>query len=673
MEPRIGLLESIMHPITTFAAVEPPSLPQATGFSVTSETEPGWLNSMLNPRNRPDSLTPVKDAIWRMDGCQTDGHRLFITPRFALNKPPKRVDIYFSDENDYHLSQGLRQVLEPSKLMTVPTRASWRVPLSQHILRGLEHWARSDPSFRQAYTELPFGSYIAVETICADQTAMRMSLVPRYETECEWLSVAELAKMWSRPWITPTVQWPEIIDLSELQLIAQPHEAISIVRIPKWTTVDLDTDLFVFKSVLDDLRYMYHELWRLLTMAPHPNIIALPLAIVTTRSRFGAKPGVCGFVLQHLHHGTLRDLLMRSRHNRRFLNDGSLRSQPTLSMADKFRMAREITSALLHLQAQGTFYAGIKYTNILMRESRWGSIEDGDKEGNRRAGFPTLSPVLIDFDYRTGRYIWTPPEVHHIMHVENLANGSDHGVPDDICARASDLMRTHFPSWRPAKAARKQGYLACWEDQCEPLNGFEAPWLALSPEERDRAQVYMLGRLLWHLFEEVSTVDHCLHFEVLREACELDHSQPFFPVFDEQLDESGYVLTPEPIRRLIRDCTAGAPEWQGKMSPLVYRQGRLWAAACLSEDGVRSCSPQQHESEREAQDALCSWWVDELHEAEQFILARKQHTVSVRETGKQGCTHGLLASMTSRPLLQDVMQALEQEEAAMMSASTGEV
>lgn len=666
MEPGIGFVEKIMHPVATFARTEPSTL-HATS-TVTNSTEPKWLSSMLNPQARPDNLNPVGESLWRMDGCQTDGHRLFITPPFAFNKPPQRVDVYLSDEDEYRLSEGLRLVLEPNKSMTVPSKDAWRVPLSQHILRALEHWSQSEKNFEKEYKALPFGSYIAVETICADQAKVRMHLVPCYETEREWMSVRELAELWDKSGTSTVVQWPEIIDLQELQLVAQPHEAISIVKIPKVSTNGRGaTTLFAFKSVLDDLRYMYHELWQLLTLAPHSNMIARPLFIVTTRSRFGAKEGVCGFVLEYLPGGTMRDLLVRSQTNRRVVGDGT--PQARLSVTDKFRIAREITSALLHLQALGTFYPGIKYTNVVMRERRSGASNKTD--GKLKAGCSTLSPVLIDFDQRAGRYIWTPPEIHHSMHVEYLANASDHGhmyVPEDIRARAANLMRVHCPTWQSEKSSRKRGYRSCW-DHGEPLNGFSAPWLALTAEERDRSQVYMLGRLLWHLFEEVGAIDHCLHIEVFREACDFDAARPVFPVFSEERVGDGRALTPEPIRRLIQKCTAGAPEWHGKKPPLVYRQGRLWADdPGKGYDGAE----EPFGAEKVAQEAIRSWWVDELQDAERFILARRQEKLfpaSRSATAQQ--SHPLLADMKSRPLLQEVSDILEQEEALMNSDSSG--
>lgn len=663
MDPSIRLVERIMYPIATFAGTEP-GTSLRTSISVKDNAESDWLSSMLNPRNRPNSLNPACDAMWRMDGCQTDGHRLFITPRFAFNKPPQRVDVYLSDEDEYRLSEGLRRVLELNKSMTVPSKEAWRVPLSQHILRALEHWSRSEQNFENEYKALPFGSYIAVETVCADQAKLEMHLVPSYETEREWMSVQELAELWSQSETSTAVHWPEIIDLQELQLIAQPHEAISIVQIPKQKTGgEGTTTLFAFKSVVDDLRYMYHELWRLLTLAPHSNMVARPLFIVTTRSRFGAKDGVCGFVLEYLPGGTMRDLLVRSQTNRRVVGDGIPQSR--LSVTDKFRIAREITSTLLHLQAQGTFYSGIKYTNVVMRE-RWSGLGvDEDKKEN--AGCFALHPVIIDFDHRAGRYIWTPPEIHHSMHVEYLANASGHGhmyVPEDIRARAANLMRVHYSTWQSERASRKRGYRSCW-DHGEPLNGFSAPWLALSAEERDRAQVYMLGRLLWHLFEEVGAIDHCLHIEVFREACDFDAARSVFPEFSEGSDNDGRALTPEPIRGLIQKCTAGAPEWQGKKPPLTYRKGRLWANG--SENGYAGAG-EPFEAEQAAQEAIRSWWVDELQDAERFILARRQEKLfpaSRSATTQQ--SHRLLTDMKSRPLLREVLQILEREESLLMS------
>jgi hypothetical protein len=62
-----------------------------------------WEESSVNPKNRVDSLEPVGKPIWRIDGMQADGHRLFPTSVWTLRKPPKRIDAYLSDQEDYDL------------------------------------------------------------------------------------------------------------------------------------------------------------------------------------------------------------------------------------------------------------------------------------------------------------------------------------------------------------------------------------------------------------------------------------------------------------------------------------------------------------------------------------------------------------------------------------------
>lgn len=59
--------------------------------------------------------------------------------------------------------------------------------------------------------------------------------------------------------------------------------------------------------------------------------------------------GVCSFVLEYLPEGMMRDMVARSRTIRSVVGNGA--PQLPLSMMDNFRMAREITSALLHIWA----------------------------------------------------------------------------------------------------------------------------------------------------------------------------------------------------------------------------------------------------------------------------------------------------------------------------------
>lgn len=73
MEPSIGLVERIMYPIAAFASGE-----RASDMETIEDDTESWQSSMLNPRNRPNSLIPIKEALWRMDGCQTDGAALWV-------------------------------------------------------------------------------------------------------------------------------------------------------------------------------------------------------------------------------------------------------------------------------------------------------------------------------------------------------------------------------------------------------------------------------------------------------------------------------------------------------------------------------------------------------------------------------------------------------------------
>ncbi len=301
-----------------------------------------------------ESLSPVKPSTWRVDSVQADGHRLFVLPEFAIGKPPLRIDAYLSDQGECDLSPEFRRLLRPEMEMLVKSNQVGRVPVSLHILRVLHSWMIRVSDFEEQYWSMPFGSYIAVGSIRADIRNMEFHLVPSYQTEGLWFSTNDLQAEWAK--CGEVVRLPEALEISELHLLEQPHEAISIVKIPRLT----NDKRWIFKSILNEVKYMYHELWMLLKMALHSNIIQRPAYIITKQGRFGGKNGVCGFILEYYKFGTLRDALS-------FAN---LDLRPPPSLRDKLRWSREIVEGIMHINHEcQSFFSGVKHVNIVMSES----------------------------------------------------------------------------------------------------------------------------------------------------------------------------------------------------------------------------------------------------------------------------------------------------------------
>lgn len=539
-----------------------------------------------------------KPTNWRLDGVDIDGIRFFAVPSFAIDSPPLRVDVYIPPLEEH--SHPVRQTLKPEMAMYATDKQSAiELPISKHVLQALDHWSSSLPNFETLYLSLPFGSRIIVEQLSIDPiaTAAATHLVPNYAVEQAMESLDDLKQMWPRD-----IQWPATIDTTSLSFRSQHHEAITLVTIPAGNA---PTREYVFKSLLRDQKYLYNELKMFLTLPPHPNIIPRPLYIVTHKCRFGGKHGVAGFILAYYPLGSLAT---------------HLSPQTPPSLPTRFRWARQLTSALLHINTAGAFYPDLKPDNIVLHQSTPGAQTDA---------------VLLDLEQRGGWFSWSPPEVAFAEYLEILATRAP-----DPAARAefTAILRGYIPDWTPGREERYVG--------SESDNGFSAPWLALA-RLRDgemggalatlleRAQSYMLGKLLWCVFEGRGVVRCGIDHELLRDP-DPEMERGAFPEF---------VETPVEVRGLIRACTTGAGEWEGRRRGLVLRGGRLVPAA-WDGDGVWPSARQTREVAR-------LWWMDEVEAAKEFLSE-----ITAVKNGEKELVGGVLGNAMKRPLLREVLDQL---------------
>lgn len=116
-------------------------------------------------------------------------------------------------------------------------------------------------------------------------------------------------------------------------------------------------------------------------MPPHSNIIPPPHYIVTTKSAFGGKQGVCGIILEYHFQGTLREILM------------SRTLAKTLDLKGQLSWTRQIVSALIHINDKtNTIYSNLKPDNLLMVQTSSTSRE--------------LTPTFVDFEQRGNGIVW---------------------------------------------------------------------------------------------------------------------------------------------------------------------------------------------------------------------------------------------------------------------------
>jgi serine/threonine protein kinase len=583
MEPCVDMFRATMYPT---AAFEPDLFPEENS----NEISPPWLKSALNPKNRVDSLDVAQDTKWSIDGCGADGTRLFATPHFARSKQPLRIDLYIPEQKYYR--EAVSDAFNSGAAISCARERLMDLPICRHLVRALGVWSANQPNFEKVYMEMPFGSFIVIESMSIDLREMTIHLVPVYEVELQWLSVPKLQEEWK----IPSSRWPETIDISQLEILTQLQETITLVRL----SCKPSSDTFVFKSTTDEVRFLYDELRALLEMETHPNIIPKPLYIVTKKCAFGGKVGVCGFIMEYHSAGTLRDVLWRTH------------DSETLSLRDRLRWAKHLVSALQHIiKSELGFYSDLKPTNILMVASN----ESRD-----------MDILLIDFEQRCSWYSWSPPEVYYIEYIQYLARER----PDVMDRKFKSMLDDYLAilGQPPSVADVRRHYR-------DP----RWPWLILNPLEQERAQVFMLGKILWCLFEGLGSVNSVPTAETFREP-ECDQSFPEFR------------RTPVYLRSLIRRCTSGAMEWRGRF-PLVVRKGMK-----LFPRGRTGSCGEKAGNAGETQEAARLWWSEEIGEAVRFIEARQRKAAGVANTEDLA----ILAFLEERPNLHEIATALSEIE-----------
>lgn len=484
---------------------------------------------------------------WDIDGGETDRGFFCTVPTFARHRPPRRIttslswaDLQYDEAVSKNL--GLKDFFRAGK---------WNIHnerLTQYIRSALTAWSSAWPSFETDYDSLPFGSSIVIDALDIDHRAARVRLVPDDTTEQSWLSLQEFANQTGilhSNLIEMTVSW------DSLKLVSHPHENISIVRVAGQSQ-DMS---YVFKGLMQDTQYMYHELRLLLSMDAHSNIMAKPKAIVL-KQRSGKDAGIAGFLLDLYSGPTLQQRLQYS--------------HPPISMAEKIDWSRQLVLALLHVQHQlPTYFPDFKPNNVILTIGPDGKC----------------TPVLLDFEQRGTWYTWTPPEVKYVEYFELLATSSPH---KSVRERNAAFLSSVLPEWSLAYKKRSLR---------EANLGYNVAWVHLSPEARSKAQIYPLGKVLWCIFEGLPSPDGLQSVESFLEDFLQDQQFPDFR------------SSPMWARHLIRRCTAGAPEWCNR-SPAVVRSGDRIIPRGKDECEVTAV---------ETREAASRWWGDELRLAEKFV------------------------------------------------------
>ncbi|KAK0654723.1 hypothetical protein QBC41DRAFT_57313 [Cercophora samala] len=564
------------------------------------------------------SLTLSATPKWRLDGVDTDGRRFFAAPLFAFDKQPVRIDVWLPPFQDY--PRELRKMLKPEEAIYTPKDQLLSLPISKFLLKTLEEWSPTVPDFERTYLSAPFGSRIVIEDVATSFQDMTVYFWPDYNVENNMCSVDHLKKAWHDS--VKEEEWPPTVDLSELKLKKQIHEAISLVTLPRHS----GERVVVLKSLLRDQRYLYNEIKNLLSLTPHENLVPKPLFIVTKKVKFGGKRGVVGFLMEYFEGGSLRDLLLRNK---------AIGAE--LDMRQKLRFARQLTEVLMHVnQHRLGFYPDLKPDNLVIRSGAT-QTDNGEEQ-------QVMDLVLLDLEQRGGWFSWSPPEVAYVEYLDILATELE-DKHDQEKQRAISQLQECIGGWEATSQS------TTYKDQD---GGFSFAWKALLKERLEtgskrleRAQVFMLGKLLWCLFEGEARVRCGIDHAILQENDREDSIG--FPHFGDE-------KTTTQMRDLIRECTRGAPEWETdekkrQKTVLVLQGGKL----------VPKGTSVDETTDTAAKNVARAFWTRELEQADYFMDELRLSKRTEIDVFPPGC---ILSKANRRPLLKDILSVLFKLEEA---------
>ncbi|KAM0427472.1 hypothetical protein ACHAPT_007432 [Fusarium lateritium] len=531
-------IHDVIHPTAAFSGLVPNPDP---GLVSLDDQAVSWQDSMLNPKNRIDSLAALERPLWRIDGCTAFGSQFYAVPLFVDSISPIRVDVFIPEPAK--LSPELRRVLDVDVAFhTTSAKRISHLGVTRHVLRILQHWTSRQQDPTEVFKNIPFGSRIVFRNLPVNVADAEVSVAPTHYLERQLLSVSGLENSWGAD-----VQLPPTVDINDVTYVSQLHDSVCLVKIQGKT--------WIFKALTSYTKYLYHELRQLLTIQPHPNIVARPVHLVTKKCSFGSKVAVIGFTLEYHTHGSLRDLIP------------FLRIHNMVSLADETKWTVQLASALVHLrQTSDVFYPDLRLDNIVLSASR--------------------DAVMVDFEQRGVWCEFAAPEVNALEYVRLLA--IDEEIPLEVSEKYADILTQMLPGWEEMGEGEEYRW---------PSKGYNVPWACLTPREQEACEVYMLGRVLWCIFEGNSAPQ--------RAAVWLSYR------WEPLVEFPGYTTTPEPMRRLIDRCTRGR---QAGLSRLIVRQRNQLVLRQHEKTGLST--------PEEVQQTARDWWSKEIEASEEWLGQR---------------------------------------------------
>lgn len=578
MELNSTSIHDVIHPTAAFSQNASPAANDSPATARNRDIP--WLKSQLNPKNRIDSLDPPLNPLWRIDGCTGLGTQYYALPLFLADIPPMRFDVFVPEEAA--ASPLLRRLLDlDAAFHTKDAARLQRLGISIHILRTLQAWTTAQESVASLYRTLPFGSRIIFENLDANIHNIKITIAPTYFVEKQLIGLATL----DRSLEVDRELLPETIDILSLRIVQQLHDSVCVVQHKE------TGKLWILKALTSGTKYLYVELRNLLRMEPHPNVISRPEYLVTKFCRFGGKTAVVGFIIPYHSAGSLRDTLPL------------LRIHGRLTLELQLKWATQLASAVLHIRERGRmFYPDLRLDNIVL--SAAGDI------------------VMVDFEQRGVWCEFAAPEINALEYTRILASDdscdgseAEPTIPEETRRHFATILSRLLPGWESLQAHEEYSPLP------HGYSSYNIPWLCLDETEQEAAEVYMLGRILWCMFEGQSAPQHAAVWQSYRREPDIE-----FPA---------YRRTPSALRDLIDHCTRGR---RPVLSRLIVRRG----SKLVLRDSTES-------SPDEVVRVAKEWWRAEVGVAERFLETRE-------ESKRAGLWDG---NYYGRPTLRELLDELE--------------
>jgi serine/threonine protein kinase len=571
MDPASSTFEYLNSPEAAF--LEPEDIISRCFMDEKATNQP---NTFYRPQ-----YPSYQHRYWKITGCAAGGTLLFTIPLFIKDFPPLRIHTIIPDL--YDQIPYIREYFNSASLCHTEFAHIESHPLARHILQTLDKWTdQNKDNITSRLLMLPFASNLMIPEITIDPSTTEIHFVPNYEPEQAMHSVDTLRNQLKNG--QEPIVYPEILDLNELVILSQIHDSISLVR----CTRDSNDQAWIFKSAVRGYQHLYLELKLLLSIPPHKNILGRPKYIITKKGCFGRKAGVCGFLVEYFPLGSIGHNISLIREER--------------SDQELIELITQIGSALKYLMHNGHFLPDMRTENIVLSEDKG-----------------VLRPILIDFEQGENWRTWSPPEVYYHEYLHKLVQ----------CDAIPEKDKEEFQY-------RLDRIHSAFIDEKELLN-YTPPsleencaWKCLSPLQRESATVYLLGKLMWCIFEgaiSISIID--MFWRPIGEQASLIE----FPHFEK---------TPLSLRPLILKCTEGAPELEDRLSATTRIKSKIYPR-----NHSHNLGKDQRDIVLATLESSKIWWLDELIRMENFF--------------KNSFRHDTQEFNYNRPCLQDVLDRLENE------------